>query len=83
MLVMPIKPLEQQSQRIQVERAAEDAVKVRIENHDERLGWYTSAAITLPLHQLALLEQALQDMRGLQDTTELVGGPDNIIPFPA
>lgn len=79
MVAIQDKPLEQ-NQRIQVEMDGARGVKVRVESYDPALGWYTSASIALPLHQVALLEQALSDMRGAlraaQDPAE------NIIAFP-
>jgi hypothetical protein len=53
-------------------------VKIRLERHDERLGWYTSGAMTIPLHQLPLLEQAIAEMRNCERSEE----PCTIIPFP-
>lgn len=78
--VQPAKALES-SQRVQVEletRASGKRVKIRVENHDEGLGWYTSGALTLPLHELPLLEQAIADMRGVPAEVDLA----DIIPFP-
>ena len=71
----------QQSQRIAVELEAhpiEQHVKIRTESYDERLGWYTSGSLSLPLHQLPLLEQAIEEMRRSQETED----SDKIIPFP-
>ncbi len=73
--------IEEQSQRIQVEiepDASGRRVKVRLENHDEQLGWYTCGSISLALPQLALLEQAVAEMRAAQQMDE----GDKIIPFP-
>lgn len=69
------------AQRVQVEmeiRATGKRVKIRVENHDEGLGWYTSGALTLPLHELPLLEQAIAEMRGCSTEVEFA----DIIPFP-
>ena len=54
-----------QVQRIHVETDPECAMRLKIcvESFDEKLGWYPSASLTLPLHQLPLLEQALQGVR--------------------
>ena len=75
----------EQVQRVQAElepcRNGGKRVKIRVENYDERLGWYTSGSLTLPLHQLPLLEQALADMRSHPAGQDL--NPDNIIPFAA
>ena len=38
-------------------------LNICVESFDEKLGWYPSASLALPLHQLPLLEQALQGMR--------------------
>ena len=71
----------EQSQRIdvQLEAGLEQRVKIRVESHDERLGWYTAGSLSLPLHQLPLLEQAIEQMRRLQNAPD----DDKIIPFPA
>jgi hypothetical protein len=71
----------EQSQRIdvQLEAGLEQHVKIRVESHDERLGWYTAGSLSLPLHQLPLLEQAIEQMRRLQNAPD----DDKIIPFPA
>ena len=69
------------SQRVQVQletRSTGKRVKIRVENHDEGLGWYTSGALTLPLHELPLLEQALAEMRSCPTEVECA----DIIPFP-
>ncbi len=58
----------------------ERRVKIRLENHDGNLGWYTSASLSLPLHQIPLLEQALSRMK-----SELVPGEPStgrIVSFP-
>ena len=71
------------AQRVQVamERHAEGKrVKIRVENYDSGLGWYSSGSLTVPLHQLPLLEQAVADMRSVQRDDESDYG--NIIPFP-
>jgi hypothetical protein len=68
-------------QRVQVsvERdAAGQRVRIEVENHDAVLGWYTSGSVILPLHQLPLLEQAIEEMRR-QPANEEYG---RIIPFP-
>ncbi|HYG23631.1 MAG TPA: hypothetical protein VEH04_12680 [Verrucomicrobiae bacterium] len=79
MVAMQDNALEQ-SQRIQVEMGAAGTVKVRVESFDPKLGWYTSASICLPLHQVALLEQALADMR--DHGSPIDQADDNILPFP-
>jgi hypothetical protein len=52
--------------------------RIRVESHDERLGWYSAGALTLPLHQLPLLEQAIAEMRAIPAEPEFA----TIIPFP-
>jgi hypothetical protein len=82
MALQQSQPLEQ-SQRIQVEMERHHhgkLVKIRVEHHDERLGWYTSGSLSLPLHQLPLLEQAVADMRACERSEEALS--DKIIPFP-
>ena len=71
----------EQAQRIDVEIlscASGKRVKIRIENHDDNLGWYTAGSLTLPLHQLPLLEQAIQEMRNRESSED----ENKIIPFP-
>ncbi len=72
-----------QCQRVQAELETTrngKRVRIRVENFDEKLGWYTSAALSLPLHQLPLLEQALVQMRAGAAAAESSSG--QIIPFP-
>lgn len=74
----------EQPQRIGVEMESQPTgkrVKVRIESYDEHLGWYTSASLMLPLHQLPLLEQAIADLRGGQSFCDDAADA-KIIPFP-
>ena len=69
------------SQRVQVQMERHPQgkrVKIRIENYDAGLGWYTSGSLTVPLHQLPLLEQAVEEMRTLNREEEFA----EIIPFP-
>jgi hypothetical protein len=80
MIVSESKLLEQ-ARRIQVElepHPLEKNVKIRVENYDDKLGWYTAGSLTLPLHQLPLLEQAIEQMRALEASED----GDKIIPFP-
>lgn len=73
-----IKTVEQ-SQRIDVQlelKGVEQQVKIRMESFDPSLGWYTAGALTLPLHQLPLLQQAIEEMRTPVEEDE------KIIPFP-
>lgn len=70
------------SQRVQVElerHAGGKRVKIRVESYDDVLGWYTAGSLTVPLHQLPLLEQAVEEMRWTDRGAEEYG---QIIPFP-
>lgn len=70
-----------QLQRIQVETGRDSEgqrVTIRVESYDERLGWYTAGSLALPLCQLPLLEQALEEMRRCNQSDEEA----KIIPFP-
>lgn len=69
------------SQRVQVQMERHPQgkrVKIRVESYDAGLGWYTAGALTVPLHQLPLLEQAMDEMRRLPAEDEFA----DIIPFP-
>lgn len=69
------------AQRIQVELERQvygKRVKIRVENYDSGLGWYSSGSLTVPLHQLPLLEQAIDDMRTVDHNDDYA----DIIPFP-
>lgn len=74
-----------QSQRVLVELEDDSAarrVKISVESHDARLGWYTSSTLSVPLHQLPLLEQALRRLGGHvipSDGSFLA----EVIPFPS
>ncbi len=73
----------EQVQRIQVElETNRDGrhVRIRMERHDERLGWYTAGSLALPLSELPLLEQAVAEMRSRESSDD--GDLGNIIPFP-
>ena len=79
-MVEPAKVCES-AQRVQVEldrHVYGKRVKIRLENYDSGLGWYTSGSLTVPLNQLPLLEQALDDMRTINRQDEFA----QIIPFP-
>ncbi|ODU24863.1 MAG: hypothetical protein ABS95_01345 [Verrucomicrobia bacterium SCN 57-15] len=74
---------EEQSQRVRVEMESLPVgrrVKIRVENYEERLGWYTAGSLSLPLHQLPLLEQAVAEMRACESFQEDLS--DKIIPIP-
>jgi hypothetical protein len=70
-------------QRIRLETESHPAgkrVKIRVESFDECLGWYTAASLSLPIHQLPLLEQALS-----ATATEVASDSDpeeKVIAFP-
>jgi hypothetical protein len=69
------------SQRVQVQMERHPQgkrVKIRVESYDAGLGWYTAGALTVPLHQLPLLEQAVEEMRRVDTADEFA----DIIPFP-
>ncbi len=77
-----LKPVAQ-SQRISVTLEADQPtgrVKVCLESYDEYLGWYPAGALSIPLHQLPLLEQALEEIR-IRGTAP-TPSPAKIIPFP-
>jgi hypothetical protein len=82
-MLLPETTPQTQNQRIQVQLETdglEKKVKIRVENHDESLGWYPSGSLTLALHQLPLLEQAIGEMRVGNVPDESL--EDKIIPFP-
>lgn len=87
-MLLPESKTQTQSQRIQVEVEPilsdggrfDQRVKIRVENYDEFLGWYPSGSLTLALHQLPLLEQAIEAMRAGKVADESF--EDKIIPFP-
>ena len=55
-------------------------MKISLESHDPTLGWYRAASLTVPLHQLPLLEQAIDRMRTIEPAEKPTGA--KIIPFP-
>jgi hypothetical protein len=78
----------QECQRIQVTRetqGADQVVRISVERYDQSLGWYTASALTLPVCQLPLLEQALGELsaveRNCSECSETNCGR-KIIPFP-
>lgn len=56
-------------------------VKICVEGFDEKLGWYSSGSITLALDQLALVEQAIAEMR-CAERARTQHHECEIIPFP-
>jgi hypothetical protein len=76
----------QECQRVQVTRdtqGSEQVVRITVERHDVVLGWYTAGALSLPLCQLPVLEQALSELSPsvCDDCTE-ASCARKIIPFP-
>lgn len=43
-------------------RGTEKTLKISVERYDDVLGWYSAGALSIPLHQLPVLQQALQEM---------------------
>ncbi|MDB6024630.1 MAG: hypothetical protein JWM68_853 [Verrucomicrobiales bacterium] len=82
----PTKQFEQ-CQRVNVVRetqGSEKIIKIILERYDEKLGWYQSGALSLPLHQLPLLQQSLGEF-SVADCHESCDGqncPPKIICFP-
>lgn len=81
-------PKAQECQRVQVTRETQghdQVVRISVERYHATLGWYTASALTLPLCQLPLLEQAIGDLsameRNCSDCDEATCGR-KIIPFP-
>jgi hypothetical protein len=76
----------QECQRVLVTRdtqGAQQVVRISLERHDDTLGWYVAGAMCLPLCQLPLLQQALDEL----SAAPCPSGPDNtcarkIISFP-
>lgn len=68
-------------QRIQVLLEPSERAKICLESYDDNLGWYTAASLSIPLHQLPLLEQAIERMRSLTAKPQQPQ-TGNIIPFP-
>ena len=66
-------------QRIQVTVEPARRAKICLESYDDNLGWYTAASLSIPLHQLPLLEQALERIRRETPPQSTSG---KIIPFP-
>lgn len=80
--MLPQSKSSESSARIQADLQTTSAgrqVKIRLENYDEGLGWYTSGCVTIPLHQLPLLEQAIGEMRSQSAQPQEFA---EIIPFP-
>jgi hypothetical protein len=76
----PDQSIDSAQQRIRVEMDRQRGcpqVKICVESFDAGLGWYSSGALELPLHQLPLLEQAIAEMR--RNAAEHRA---DIIPFP-
>lgn len=76
----------QECQRVQVTRdtqGAEEVVRISLERHDDALGWYTAGSMCIPLCQLPVLQQSLDEMSALQclKCTEATCAR-KVIPFP-
>ena len=78
----------QECQRVQVYRETqgnEHVVRISVERYHPTLGCYTASALTLPLCQLPLLEQAIGELSAVErkcsDCDETNCGR-KIIPFP-
>ena len=67
-------------QRIQVIIEPAERAKICLESYDDNLGWYTAASLSIPMHQLPLLEQAIERMRALNTPPQRSAG--KVIPFP-
>ncbi len=82
----PSKQFEQ-CQRVNVVRetqGTEKVIKIVLERYDETLGWYQAGALSVPLHQLPLMQQALSEFN-VTDCHEECDGkncPSKIICFP-
>jgi hypothetical protein len=82
MIVEPSNALKQ-AERIEAHIEALPSgrsLKIRLLGYDENLGWYTVGALSLPVHQLPLLQQALAGVRQADLTSASPGS--NVIPFP-
>jgi hypothetical protein len=77
----------QECQRIDVAKqglGAAAQLKISIERFDECLGWYTAGGLSIPIHQVPLLQQALEQMKSVAcaECSEAVCPAKKIIPFP-
>lgn len=84
MLSKPSEEGQEIAQRIEVGievRGSAKRLKICLENHHESLGWYTAGCLSIPLHQLPLLEQAIQRLKSYEVSTEAESLEDKIIPF--
>lgn len=77
----------QECQRIEVTKevaGANATVKISLERYSETLGWYAAGALSIPLHQLPLLQQALDEMKvpDCVECKEAILPVKKIIPFP-
>jgi hypothetical protein len=77
----------EQCQRVNVIRetqGSEKLIKIVLERYDDILGWYQAGALSVPLHQLPLMQQALGEF-SVTDCHESCDGqncPSKIICFP-
>ena len=78
----------QECQRVNVIKEApggEAQIKISVERYDDCLGWYSAGALSIPLHQQPLLQQALNDLQttsSCSDCAETDCSGKKIIPFP-
>ena len=77
----------QECQRIDVLKQGQGAdaqLKISIERFDECLGWYLAGGLTIPIHQVPLLQQALEETKTIDcaEYVEKVCSAKKIIPFP-
>src|SRR5262245_25220849 len=76
----------QECQRVHVTRemqGAEQVVRISLERHNAALGWYTAGSMCLPLCQLPLLQQALDELSvPLCETCPDPTCTRKIVPFP-
>lgn len=77
----------QECQRIDVLKQGQGAdahLKISLERFNECLGWYTAGALSIPLHQVPLLQQALDEIKTIDcaECVEKVSSANKIIPFP-
>ena len=76
----------QECQRVQVARdtqGTEQVIRISLERHDDALGWYTAGSMCIPLCQLPVLQQALDELSASQCLTCMEATCSRkIIPFP-
>ena len=78
-------PKAQECQRVQVTREMQGddpVVRISVERFHRVLGWYTASALTLPVCQLPLLEQAIAELSSVERNNNEADSGRKIIPFP-